>query len=125
MLRLKTSGSYKKTFSFMERLLEFFNKGGLNKYGERGVKALLNATPKDTGLTSKSWTYKVVRERDKISIVWSNTNVQDGVNIAVILQYGHATRAGYWVEGRDYINPAMKSVFDSISKEAWEEMMRV
>lgn len=125
MLQLKTSGSYKKTFSFMERLLEFFNKGGLNKYGERGVKALLNATPKDTGLTSKSWTYKVVRERNKISIVWSNTNVQDGVNIAVILQYGHATRAGYWVEGRDYINPAMKSVFDSISKEAWEEMMRV
>lgn len=125
MLRLKTRGSYKKSFTFMEKLLEFFNKGGLNKYGERGVKALLDATPKDTGLTSKSWTYKVVRENGKVSIVWSNTNVQNGVNIAVILQYGHATRTGYWIEGRDYINPAMKSVFDSISREAWEEMMQL
>jgi len=125
MIHLKTHGSYKRTISFLDRLLEFFNKGGLNKYGERGIKALEEATPKDTGLTSKSWTYKVVHEHGKVSLVWSNTNVQNGVNIAIILQYGHATRRGTWIEGRDYINPAMRSVFDSISREAWEEMMRV
>jgi len=125
MIHLKTHGSYKRTISFLDRLLEYFKKGGLNKFGERGVKALQEATPKDTGLTSKSWTYQIVHQKGRASIVWSNNNVQDHVNIAIILQYGHATRRGNWVEGRDYINPAMRSVFDSISREAWEEMMRV
>lgn len=125
MIHLKTHGSYKRTISFLDRLLEYFKKGGLNKFGERGVKALQEATPKDTGLTSKSWTYQIVHQKGRASIVWSNNNVQDHVNIAIILQYGHATRRGTWVEGRDYINPAMRSVFDSISREAWEEMMRV
>lgn len=125
MIRVKASGSYKKTFTWMERLLDYFNRGGLNKFGERGVKALQAATPVDTGKTADSWTYDVVRESGKVSIVWSNTNVNDGVNIAVILQYGHGTGNGGYVEGRDYINPAMRSVFDSIANDAWREMIRV
>jgi len=125
MIRIKAKGSYKKTFTWFERLLDYFNKGGLNKYGERGVKALQAATPKDTGKTADSWTYDIVRESGRVSIVWSNTNVNDGVNIAVILQYGHGTGNGGYVEGRDYINPAMLSVFNSIADDAWREMMRV
>ena len=113
MIRIKAKGSYKKTFTWFERLLDYFNK------------ALQAATPVDTGKTSESWTYDIVRESGRVSIVWSNTNVNDGVNIAVILQYGHGTGNGGYVEGRDYINPAMHSVFDSIADEAWREMMRV
>lgn len=125
MIRIKAKGSYKKTFTWMERLLDYFNRGGLNKYGVRGVKALQAATPKDSGKTADSWVYDIVRESGKVSIVWSNTNVNDGVNIAVILQYGHGTGNGGYVEGRDYINPAMHSVFDSIAKDAWREMIKV
>lgn len=125
MIRFKVKGNYKKAFSWMERLLQYFKRGGLNKFGERGVKALSAATPKDTGKTADSWEYAITYDREKASIVWSNTNVNDGVNIAVILQYGHGTGNGGYVEGRDYINPAMRSVFDSIANDAWREMMRV
>ncbi len=125
MIRLKAKGSYKKSLSWLDRLLLYFKKGGLNKFGERGVQALMSATPKDTGKTAESWTYNVEYGNGKASIVWSNTNVNNGVNIAIILQYGHGTGTGGYVEGRDYINPAMHSVFDSILDDAWKEMMRV
>ena len=125
MIRIHSEGTYKKTFTFFERLLDYFNKGGLDKYGQRGVEALKQATPKDTGKTADSWTYEVVKESGRVAIVWSNTNVNDGVNIAVILQYGHGTGTGGWVEGVDYVNPAMRSVFESIANEAWREMTRV
>lgn len=125
MIRIHSKGSYKKAFSFFERLMDYFNKGGLDKYGQRGVEALKKETPKDTGKTADSWTYEVLKGSGKVSIVWSNTNVNDGVNIAVILQYGHGTGTGGYVEGIDYVNPAMRSVFESIANEAWGEMMRV
>ena len=125
MIHIKASGSYKKTFNWMERLLDYFNKGGLDKFGKRGVDALAAATPKDTGKTADSWTYEIVRENGKVSIVWSNTNVNDGVNIAIILQYGHGTGNGGYVVGTDYINPAMHSIFASIADEAWKEMTKV
>lgn len=109
----------------MERLLDYFNKGGLDKFGQKGVAALQAATPKDTGKTADSWTYDIVQSGDRVSIVWSNTNVNDGVNIAVILQYGHGTGNGGYVEGIDYINPAMRSIFQNIADEAWREMINV
>ena len=125
MIRLKAKGSYKKSLTWLERLLHYFKMGGLNKFGQRGVEALRAATPKDTGKTADSWTYNIEYGNGKAAIVWSNTNVNDGVNIAIILQYGHGTGTGGYVEGRDYINPAMHSVFDSILEDAWKEMMRV
>lgn len=125
MIRLKASGSYKKSLSWLDKLLLYFKRGGLNKFGDRGVQALMAATPRDTGRTADSWTYSVEYGDGKASIVWSNTNVNNGVNIAVILQYGHGTGTGGYVEGRDYINPAMRSVFDSILDDAWKEMMSV
>lgn len=95
----------------------------LSKYGKIGVNALLQATPKDSGVTSQSWNYRIEVNNNNASIVWYNTNVVKGVNIAVILQYGHGTRNGGWVEGTDYINPAMKPIFDKIANQVWKEVI--
>lgn len=96
----------------------------LDKYGRRGVEALKEATPKDTGKTSESWTYEIIKdEKGQYQIVWSNTNVADDwANIAILLQYGHATRNGGFVKGTDYINPAIEKVFQGMANEAWEEV---
>lgn len=125
MIRFKSKGTYKKTFSFLERLLTWLGAGGLNKYGEQGVRALSEATPKDSGKTAQSWSYDVINDGNKVSIIWSNSNVNEGVNIAVILQYGHGTGTGGYVQGIDYINPAMKPIFESIADNAWKELIRV
>lgn len=98
----------------------------LEKYGKRGVEALKEATPKDTGKTSESWTYKIVEdEKGNLKIEWHNTNVNDGQMIAILLQYGHATRNGGYVQGQDYINPAIDSIFNNMAKEAWKEVSNV
>ena len=95
----------------------------LNKYGKRGVEALRDATPKDTGLTADSWSYEIVEEENgSLKIVWSNSNVSNGQVIAVLLQYGHATRNGGYVQGQDYINPAIEHIFHRIADEAWKEV---
>ena len=96
----------------------------LEKYGRQGVEALKEATPKDTGKTSESWKYEIIEdENGKLSIVWSNTNVVDGwANVAILLQYGHATRNGGFVKGTDYINPAIEKVFQGMANEAWREV---
>lgn len=98
----------------------------LDKYGKRGVEELKKATPKDTGKTSESWTYDIVQDqKGQYQIVWSNTNVVDGwANIAILLQYGHATRNGGFVKGTDYINPAIEKVFQGMANEAWEEVKK-
>ena len=98
----------------------------LEKYGKLGVEALKEATPKDTGKTADSWTYEIIKDKDnKYEIVWSNTNVVDGwANVAILLQYGHATRNGGFVKGTDYINPAIEKVFQGMADEAWEEVKR-
>ena len=122
MITFSSKGDFKKTFSFFEKMKEGVHLGNLDKYGREGVPALAAATPIDTGMTASSWTYEIVRENGTASIVWSNTNVVDGVNIAVILQYGHGTRQGGYVQGRDYINPAIRPIFDKIADNAWKEV---
>ena len=124
MIKFKQKGDFDKLNGFFERAKEVVRMGDLNKYGKAGVEALKSATPKDTGKTAESWSYEIVREEGKASIVWKNSNVNDGVNIAIILQYGHGTRGGSYVEGIDYVNPAMKPVFDKIAESAWKEVER-
>jgi hypothetical protein len=95
----------------------------LEKYGKRGVELLREATPKDTGKTAESWAYDIVEDKNgNLKIVWSNTNVQDGVLVAILLQYGHATKNGGYVEGTNYINPAIERTFRRLADEAWEEV---
>ena len=101
-----------------------FRSGDLDKYGREGVAALSSATPVDTGLTANSWHYKIEQRSGSVSIVFYNSNIQNGVPIAIILQYGHGTRNGGWVQGRDYINPAIQPVFDKITEDAWREVTK-
>ena len=117
-----SKGDFSKTIKFLNKVKNIKLNDILSKYGEIGVTALSQATPKDSGITSQSWNYKIEVKNNNASIVWYNTNVVKGVNIAVILQYGHGTRNGGWVEGTDYINPAMKPIFDKIANQVWKEV---
>ena len=118
-----SKGDFSKTIKFLNKVKNVKINDILSKYGKIGVNALSQATPKDSGVTSRSWNYKIEVNNDNASIVWYNTNVVKGVNIAVILQYGHGTRNGGWVEGRDYINPSMKPIFDKIADQVWKEVI--
>lgn len=118
-----SKGDFSKTIKFLNKVKNVKINNILSKYGKIGVNALSQATPKDSGVTSRSWNYKIEVNNNNASIVWYNTNVVKGVNIAVILQYGHGTRNGGWVEGRDYINPAMKPIFDKIADQVWKEVI--
>lgn len=123
-IRIECKGDFKKAHSFLERCLEIAKLGQLDSYGRRGVEALSSATPIDTGLASRSWTYKIDRNKDSVSIVWHNTDIEGGYNVALLVQYGHATKDGGWVEGVDYINPALKPVFQQILKDIESEVRR-
>ena len=125
MIKFKQKGDFKTLTNYLLKVNKGFDVGILDKYGEEGVTALRSATPKDTGLTADSWEYRVTRGDGSVSIMFNNTNVQNGVPIAIILQLGHGTNHGGWVEGRDYINPALRPVFEKIAEEAWEEVKRV
>lgn len=122
-ISFSSKGDFSKTIKFLNKVKNVKINNILSKYGKIGVTALSQATPKDSGVTSRSWNYKIEVNNDNASIVWYNTNVVKGVNIAVILQYGHGTRNGGWVEGRDYINPAMKPIFDKIANQVWKEVI--
>lgn len=122
MLSFRQKGDFSKLNTFFEKTKNIVKIGDLDKYGREGVRALEFYTPKDTGLTAKSWHYEIIREKDSTSISFYNTNIQNGVPIAIILQYGHGTKNGGWVEGRDYINPAIQPVFDKIAQDAWKEV---
>lgn len=124
MITFKQKGNFKRTNSFLERCLEIPHLGELDKYGREGVAALSAATPNDSGDTANSWSYEIERNNGQVSIIWSNSNRVNDVNIAVILQYGHATRNGAWVEGIDYINPAIQPLFDKIAQTAWKEVIK-
>lgn len=122
MISFRQRGDFSKLTRYLERAKEVARIGDLDKYGRQGVAALESATPKDTGLTSKSWKYEIKQSKGSVSISFYNTNIQNGVPIAILLQYGHGTRNGGWVQGRDYINPAIQPIFDEIVKSAWKEV---
>ena len=125
MITFRQKGDFSKLNHYFEKLKEVINIGDLDKYGRAGVEALSNATPKDTGQTASSWYYEIKRSNGSVSIQFKNSNVHEGVPIAVILQYGHGTGTGGWVEGRDYINPAIQPIFDAIANNAWKEVTSV
>lgn len=118
----RQKGEWRKTRRFLKRCREADLGEVLDRYGQEGVDALARATPKDTGKTAASWSYEVTREPGRIVITWRNSNIVDGVPIAVILQYGHGTRNGGYAEGVDYINPAMRPIFERIAERAWGEV---
>ena len=124
MITIRQKGDFSKLTKYLNKVSKAADIRNLDKYGQRGVAALSSATPKDTGLTSSSWSYEIVQNKQSISIEFHNTNIQNGIPIAIILQYGHATKNGGWIEGRDYINPAIQPIFDEIVAEAWKEVTK-
>ena len=122
LISFKHKGDFSKTERFLNKIKgrEYLNI--LEKYGQLGVEALSESTPGDSGKTASSWTYEIERSSSSTTISWLNTNVNQGVNIAIILQYGHGTGTGGYVVGIDYVNPAMKPVFEKIAEEAWKEV---
>lgn len=125
MIRIKQSGNFLKTEKYLKKSLGKEYRAVLEKYGQIGVTELAAATPKDTGFTAASWSYEIIQNEETISIVWKNSHVVRGVNIAVILQYGHGTRNGGYVRGVDYINPALRPIFSRLAEAAWKEVKSV
>ena len=125
MIKFRQKGDFSKLTRFLERAKEAVRLGDLDKYGREGVAALASATPIDSGKTASSWYYTIEHKNGSSSINFHNSNIQNGVPIAVILQYGHGTRNGGWVEGRDYINPAIQPIFDRIANDAWREVTKL
>lgn len=125
MITFHSKGDWKKTRNFLRQVILDKELTVLKKYGEKGVEALTSMTPIDTGLTASSWYYRIIRDTDgQIALQFCNSNIKDYVPIAVIIQYGHATKSGTWVEGKDYINPALKPIFDQIASEVWREVTK-
>lgn len=125
MIRFVQKGDFSNSDKFFQRLLEFPHLSDMDKYGQLGVEALRLHTPRDTGKTANSWSYEIKHTDDGISIVWTNSNLaEDWCPVAILLQYGHATKNGGWVEGVDYINPALKPIFDNIARDAWLEVTK-
>ena len=123
MITIRQKGDFSKLDTFLERAKEAAKISQLDKYGRAGVDALSSATPVDTGKTAASWTYDIIRTENSVSIQFSNTNLTtDGVPVAILLQYGHGTGTGGYVQGIDYINPALKPLFEKIADEAWREV---
>lgn len=122
MITFRQKGDFSKLTRYLEKVKQKVNLGDLDKYGREGVAALKSATPVDSGLTADSWYYEIERTNSSTKIVFKNRNIQNGVPIAIILQYGHGTGNGGWVEGRDYIDPAIQPVFDRIVNDAWKEV---
>lgn len=124
MFTFTQKGDWEPTRRWLARVSKLRLEGILNKYGQMGVEALRNATPVESGLTAASWYYEVDGSGGRARITWKNSHANDGVHIAIILQYGHGTGTGGYVAGRDYINPAIKPVFDKIEAEVWKEVTR-
>lgn len=125
MISFRHKGDFSKATRYLERVRNAIHLGLLDKYGREGVAALSSATPVDTGITANSWYYKIENRKGSATISFHNSNIQNGVPIAVILQYGHGTRNGGWVQGRDYINPAIQPIFDRIVEYAWREVTKL
>ena len=125
MISFRHKGDFSKLTRFLERAKEVVHLGCLDKYGREGVAAIASATPVDTGLTADSWYYKITNDGQSAKVTFYNSNIQNGVPIAIILQYGHGTRNGGWVQGRDYVNPAVQPIFDKLANEAWREVTKL
>lgn len=128
MFSVRHEGSFSNLERFLQKNAHMDIDHYLEMFGKKGVEALANATPVRTGLTRDSWRYKIEKDESKgeIKVTWLNDNVVDEwFNVALMIQYGHATGSGYWVEGIDYINPAMKSIFDEMAEEIWKEVNEV
>lgn len=125
MIRIKQKGDFSKTEKFLKKSFGRDYLDVLEKYAQQGVAALSAATPIDSGRTAISWEYEIIQNDSSISILWKNINTNKGVNIALILQYGHGTRNGGYVSGRDYINPALQPIFDKMADAAWKEVTSI
>lgn len=124
MISFRHKGDFSNTTKYLTRIKSLRYRGILDKYGNEGVAALASVTPVDSGLTARSWSYEIVNQKGSLSLRFNNTNIQNGVPIAIILQYGHGTNNGGWVQGRDYINPVVQPIFDRIVKDLWGEVTR-
>ena len=125
MISFRHKGDFSKLTSFLERAKQTVRIGELDRYGREGVAALASATPVDSGETAASWYYEIQQGQGSVTITFNNSHFNKGVPIAIILQYGHGTGTGGWVEGRDYINPAIQPVFDKIANDAWREVTKL
>lgn len=122
MLKFKQSGDFSKTKKCLEKLSKAPNDSLLDKYGQKGVDALSAATPVDTGKTASGWSYSIEKNEKGITIFWKNSNRNKGVPIALVLQYGHGNGHGGYIAGIDYINPAMRPIFEQLSAELGKEL---
>ena len=125
MISFRHKGDFSKLSRFLEKAKNTVRLGDLDRYGREGVSALASATPVDSGQTANSWFYKIEHKNGSTVISFHNSNIQNGVPIAIILQYGHGTGTGGWVEGRDYINPAIRPIFDRLANDAWREVTKL
>jgi len=125
MISFKHKGSFNKTERFLTRAQRVQYRTILDAYGKQGVRALALATPVDTQLTSESWKYKITISKNTFSISWENSNIQNGIPVAILLQYGHATNNGGYVKGTDYINPSLKPIFDKLATDVWKEITKL
>lgn len=125
MISFRQKGDFSKLTRFLERAKDSVRISDLDKYGREGVAALASATPVDSGMTAACWEYGIEQKNGSIALSFYNSNIQNGVPIAIILQYGHGTGTGGWVQGRDYINPAIQPIFDKIADEAWKEVIKL
>ena len=125
MVSIRQKGDFAKLSRYLEKAKSKARLSDLDRYGREGVAALASATPVDTGVTAASWSYKIERKNGSAVISFHNTNIQNGIPIAIILQYGHGTGNGGWVQGRDYINPAIQPVFDKLANDAWREVTKL
>lgn len=125
MIKVKQKGDFSKLTTYLKKANNAVQSSNLDKYGREGVAALAAATPIDSGKTASMWSYEILHENGRHTITFNNSNINNGVSIAIILQYGHGTRNGGWVEGRDYINPAIQPIFDKIADDAWREVTKL
>jgi hypothetical protein len=125
MIGFRLKGDFSKTTNFFKNARKAVKLKSLDEYGRKGVAALASATPVDSGLTANSWYYKITQDANAVTITYCNSNIQNGVPIAIILQYGHGTGTGGWVQGRDYINPAIQPLFDQLANDAWKEVTKL
>lgn len=122
MIVFSQKGNFDKTEKFLKKTSKADYMRNLERYAREGVRALSAATPVNTGKTAASWDYDIRKTKGSVSIYWTNSNINDGVSIAIILQYGHGTNNGGYVQGIDYINPALRPIFEKMAQDVWKEV---